>query len=57
VTYTVPPARHAWVQVARGSVTVNGTELVEGDGAQISDESELHFTGKTESEFLLFDLA
>jgi redox-sensitive bicupin YhaK (pirin superfamily) len=33
------PGRHAWVQVARGSVRMNGTELSEGDGASTSDEA------------------
>src|SRR5262245_58261922 len=33
--------RHAWVQVARGQVRVNGQALAAGDGAAISDEPEL----------------
>src|SRR5262249_34065236 len=32
------PARHAWVQVARGAVEVNGTWLATGDGAALSGE-------------------
>jgi quercetin 2,3-dioxygenase len=53
------PGRHAWVQVARGSLAVNGQVLGEGDGAAISAESDLSFTGAGPdgSEFLFFDLA
>lgn len=49
--------RHAYVQVARGSVTLNGTKLDEGDGAAISDEKTLYLTGEKDAEVLLFDLA
>jgi quercetin 2,3-dioxygenase len=52
------PGRHAWVQVARGNVSMNGETLAEGDGAAVSDEQDLLFTGGPGgSEFLLFDLA
>ena len=49
--------RHAWVQVARGAVRLNGTELKAGDGAAISDESEVRVASREPSEVLLFDLA
>ena len=39
------PGRYGWVQVARGSVLLNGQQLGEGDGAAISDETELSFAG------------
>jgi redox-sensitive bicupin YhaK (pirin superfamily) len=52
------PGRHAWVQVARGSVSINGEHLAQGDGAAVSDEQDLSFTGGPGgSEFLFFDLA
>jgi redox-sensitive bicupin YhaK (pirin superfamily) len=52
------PGRHTWVQVARGEVSMNGEALAEGDGAAVSDEQELSFTGGPEGgEFLFFDLA
>ena len=56
---TLAPGRHAWVQVARGNLNVNGQSLAEGDGAAISAENELSFTGAGPdgSEFLFFDLA
>ncbi len=48
--------RHTWVQVARGSIDLNGQTLREGDGASISDEPRIQLTGKDSSEILLFDL-
>jgi quercetin 2,3-dioxygenase len=52
------PGRYGWVQVAAGTVAVNGEELHEGDGAAIENETKLLFTGKSSrpAEFLLFDL-
>ena len=55
IEYTLAPDRHAWLQVARGEVTVNGQKLSESDGAAISDESKLTIAGKN-AEVLLFDL-
>jgi hypothetical protein len=49
--------RHAWVQVARGGITVNGKDLNAGDGAAISKEDEVRVKAKEASEVLLFDLA
>lgn len=50
--------RHAWVHVARGTATVNGKVLGEGDGAALSDESAVRVEGKTSTpaEVLVFDL-
>ncbi len=52
-----PSRRHAWVHVARGSVSVNGTELGEGDGGAVSGEDRLAFLGQQPAEVLVFDLA
>lgn len=49
--------RHAWVQVARGSVRLNGLSLKAGDGAAISNEAEVCVEANDSSEVLLFDLA
>ncbi len=54
---TIGDDRHAWVQIVRGSIDVNGHTLSEGDGAAISDENELVFTDPKNAEVLLFDLA
>ncbi len=58
VRHALRAGRHAWVQVAAGEINVNGRALQEGDGAAISDETELVISGTGEkSEFLVFDLA
>ncbi len=57
VKHDLKPDRHAYVQVARGSVTVNGNKLDEGDGAAISEEKAVQLTGVKDAEVLLFDLA
>jgi len=60
VSYDLKRGRGAWIQVARGSVNVNGRTLTAGDGASISDEAELKITGASggkKAEVLLFDLA
>jgi redox-sensitive bicupin YhaK (pirin superfamily) len=49
--------RHGWLQVARGTVGLNGKKLAQGDGAAISDEKELSIKGTENAEVLLFDLA
>ncbi len=52
--------RHAWVQVARGSLSVNGSVLGAGDGASLSGEARLslaHAGGPELAEALVFDLA
>jgi len=57
VRHELQPDRHAYVQVARGSVTLNGTQLEAGDGAAISAEKAVELTGVNNAEVLLFDLA
>jgi redox-sensitive bicupin YhaK (pirin superfamily) len=49
--------RHAWLQVARGKISLNGTEMVAGDGAAVSEERVVEIAGKEDSEVLLFDLS
>lgn len=58
VSHTIEPGRHAWLQLIRGQLSVNGTELQAGDGAGISvDTAEpLSIDARSDSEFLLFDL-
>jgi quercetin 2,3-dioxygenase len=57
VKHALKSDRHAYVQVARGSITLNGEKLETGDGAAISAESSLELTGVKDAEVLLFDLA
>jgi len=57
VVHTLSQGRHGWLQVAKGSVELNGQMLGQGDGAAISDEQKLAIKGTKDSEVLLFDLA
>jgi len=57
VNHQLAPNRHAWIQVARGSVVLNGENLDQGDGAAISGEFKLTVSGRKRAEILLFDLA
>jgi redox-sensitive bicupin YhaK (pirin superfamily) len=57
VTHRLGETRKAWVQVARGSVTVNSVDLKQGDGAAISDETRIEVKGREPSEVLLLDMA
>jgi len=57
VSQALDPARHAWIQVAAGSLYLNDQLLNSGDGAQVSAESRLEFRTNQDAEFLLFDLA
>jgi quercetin 2,3-dioxygenase len=56
VSHQLTPGQHAWVQVARGAVTLNNQVLIAGDGAAISDEIHLVIQGTEAAEVLLFDL-
>jgi hypothetical protein len=57
VAYELAPGRHAWLQVITGTITANGTPLVEGDGVAVSDEPRLTITSPTGGDALLCDLA
>ena len=57
VEHVLGPDRHAWLQVARGTVRVGGDELEPGAGAAISGETRLLVEASEEAEVLLFDLA
>ena len=57
VTHELKRERHAYVQVARGSVALNGKKLETGDGAAISGEPSFELRGVDKTEVLLFDLA
>jgi len=57
VRHALAPGRYAWLHVARGAVSLNGSTLGAGDGAAVSDEAALEITGAARAEVLLFDLA
>lgn len=54
--YTVEKDRHAWLQVGRGSLTVNGTKLSAGDAIATSKATALHAIADANTDALLFDL-
>lgn len=56
--YPIQNNRGIWLQVARGEVKLNEQLLQAGDGAAITNETEIAIAGNSsDSEFLLFDLA
>jgi hypothetical protein len=57
VAHNMDDGRSAWLQVAAGSVLLNDIALRQGDGAAISQESNLRITADQPAEVLLFDLA
>jgi redox-sensitive bicupin YhaK (pirin superfamily) len=58
VAHPLRSGRHVWVQVASGSITLNTTPTLDaGDGASVSDESEVELVATSPAEVLLFDLA
>jgi redox-sensitive bicupin YhaK (pirin superfamily) len=57
VNHSLTAGRHAWLQIARGAVQLNGTPLKAGDGAAVSNETEIRVGAQEPSEVLLFDLA
>lgn len=57
ISHELAPNRHAWIQIVKGSLTINGETLSAGDGAAISDETRLKIKSSAdETELLLFDL-
>ena len=55
VRHELKAGRAAFVHVATGSATVNGTKLVAGDAVAVEDEAEVVASG--DGEVLLFDLS
>ncbi len=57
VLHEIAENRHAWIQVVKGSLQINGELLNTSDGAAISDEKLLKIKAlEVDTEFLLFDL-
>jgi redox-sensitive bicupin YhaK (pirin superfamily) len=54
--YELAPGRHAWVQIARGEVSVDELHLNAGDGLAASELTALEFRAHQDAELLLFDL-
>ncbi|MGE3781731.1 MAG: pirin family protein, partial [Alphaproteobacteria bacterium] len=56
VENVIAPGRSAWLQLARGSATLNGNPMKESDGAALTDEAMVRVAAEADSEMLLFDL-
>ncbi len=58
INHNTDNSRSLWLQVAKGTVEVNGRALNTGDGAAITQESDLEVVATADNtEILLFDLA
>jgi redox-sensitive bicupin YhaK (pirin superfamily) len=55
--HALAPGRRAWLQVARGSVRLDGEVLEAGDAAAVTDVEQVAVRAETDAELLLFDLA
>jgi redox-sensitive bicupin YhaK (pirin superfamily) len=54
--YELAGGRRAWLQVARGEVSVGDTRLQAGDGARIAGPAQIRVHDGADAEVLLFDL-
>lgn len=57
VRHTMREFRYAWVQVVRGTLSVNGSTLKRGDGLALNEVEQLEFSFTRDSEILVFELA
>jgi len=55
-TFDLAPGRVAWVQVARGNITVAGRDLRAGDGLAIDEAGAVEVSKGEDAEILLFDM-
>jgi redox-sensitive bicupin YhaK (pirin superfamily) len=57
IEHAFTTGNYGWVQVARGSATVNGQALTQGDAVALSNEPEVSIqAGKEGTEVLFFEL-
>jgi redox-sensitive bicupin YhaK (pirin superfamily) len=54
LSYPIEPTAHVWVQLVQGTLQLNDTHLVAGDGVGIHQETQLMFSTDDTGEFLLF---
>ncbi len=55
--HSLAPGRRAWIQIAKGEVSVGGERLTAGDGAAVTDQAQIALRSHSPAELLLFDLA
>lgn len=56
VTFEINENRDVWIQIARGSILVNGEDLQKGDGIAITRKGQLTFTNGNNAEILILDM-
>ena len=56
VTHELKRGRGAWLQIAEGSLALNGVALTTGDGASAETSGTLTLTATKPTEAILFDL-
>ena len=56
INFGVRNNRHCWIQVARGTLIVNGQPLAQGDGLAITTSGHVMLRDGEHAEILLFDL-
>jgi quercetin 2,3-dioxygenase len=56
VSHALAPGRDAWLHVAEGEATLNGTTLGAGDAAALSGAGAIELSGTKPGQVLLFDL-
>jgi redox-sensitive bicupin YhaK (pirin superfamily) len=57
VAHAIAPGRHAWVQVLRGALALEGEPLAAGDGAAVTGTPSVTLVASAPAEALVFDLA
>ena len=59
IAHTLKAGRGAWIQVAEGNVTLNGTVLQQGDAVSVKaeDDAALELSAAGKAQILIFDLA
>ncbi|MGI1679101.1 MAG: pirin family protein [Cellvibrionaceae bacterium] len=57
LNYCLKVGRILWVQVATGSILIDGVKYLEGDGVGIEGANNYVFEGSEKSDFLIFDLS
>lgn len=57
VDFKIRAQRGVWLQVVKGNISVNETDLNTGDAVAVDEEALLTIKAKDQSEFILFDLA
>jgi quercetin 2,3-dioxygenase len=54
--YKLAAGRGAWIQVAKGDLTLSGVDLTRGDGAAIEGIEGLRIKATAEAEFVIFEM-